>query len=323
MKSQHIIPVFVVIAVLGGWSGYAMSADDHSPVEPAAETAVTVPSSDASADEVEAAAEIPPVEGTTADAAHAPDHNAEQEQGSHEADGAAAHGGGHGSNLEHHDWHFSGMFGSYDRAALQRGLKVYREVCAACHSLKRVYFRNLEALGYDEGQIKNIASQYSVTDGPNDEGEMFDRPGLPSDHFVSPYPNDNAAKSVNNGALPPDLSLITKARHHGPDHVYGILNGYAQPPAGTTLLPNQYWNKHMPGNIIAMAPPLSDGQVAYEDDVPQTVDQYSRDVVEFLAWAADPYLEDRKRTGIKVLIFLAVFAGIMYAVKRRIWANLH
>lgn len=230
---------------------------------------------------------------------------------------------GHDVKIAHQDWHFDGMFGTYDRAALQRGLKVYREVCSACHSLKRVYFRNLEAVGYDEGQIKGIASGYTIQDGPNDEGEMFDRPGLPSDHFVSPYANDNAAKAANNGALPPDLSLIIKARHHGPDYVHGILTGYEPPPAGTVLLSGQYWNKQMPGHIIAMAPPLQDGQVVYEDDAPQTVDQYARDVVEFLTWASDPYMEERKQTGIKVIIFLAVFAGIMYGVKRKIWANLH
>ncbi len=220
-------------------------------------------------------------------------------------------------------WHFDGMFGTYDRDALQRGLKVYREVCAACHSLKRVYYRNLEDLGYDEGQIKNIASQANIHDGPNEEGEMFDRPGLPSDHFVSPFANDKAAAASNGGALPPDLSLIVKARHGGPNHVYGILTGYGHPPEGVTLLPGQNWNSQMAGNIIAMAPPLSDGQVAYEDGVPQTVDQYARDVAEFLTWASDPSMEDRKRTGLKVLIFLAVFAGIMYGVKRKIWAKVH
>ena len=230
---------------------------------------------------------------------------------------------GHEAGAPHQNWHFEGMFGTYDRGALQRGLKVYREVCSACHSLKRVYFRNLEDLGYDEAQIKNIAAQYTVNDGPNDEGEMYDRPALPSDHFVPPYPNDNAAKAVNNGALPPDLSLIVKARHRGPDHVYGILTGFTNPPEGVTLLPGQHWNKQMSGHIIAMAPPLSDGQVAYEDNMPQTVDQYARDVTEFLAWAADPSMEERKRTGIKVIFFLAVFAGIMYGVKRRIWAKLH
>lgn len=230
------------------------------------------------------------------------------------------HGTVHPPKME---WSFDGMFGTYDRAAMQRGLKVYREVCSACHSMKRVYFRNLADLGYNEGQIKNIASSYTVHDGPNDEGEMFDRPGLPSDHFVSPFPNDNAAKAMNNGALPPDLSLIIKARHDGPNYVYGILTGYEAAPAGTVLLDSQHWNKYMPGHVLAMPPPLQDGQVAYEDGSPQTVQQYAHDVVNFLAWAADPSMEQRKRTGIKVLIFLAVFAAVMYAVKRRIWADVH
>ncbi len=288
-------------AVAGGETGQV--ADENAEGGISGEAPAVV-DANAPLKDLEAAAEIPEAEGSVASEAHAPNAHAAPE-------------------LEHQDWHFSGMFGTYDRAALQRGLKVYREVCAACHSLKRVAYRNLADLGYDEGQIKNIASQATVHAGPNDEGEMFDRPGLPSDHFVSPFPNDNAAKFANNGALPPDLSLIAKARHHGPDHVYGILTGYEPPPAGTTLLPGQNWNKAMPGHIIAMAPPIADGQVAYEDETPQTVEQYSRDVAEFLTWAADPNMESRKRTGIKVLLFLAVFAGVMYGVKRRIWAKLH
>jgi ubiquinol-cytochrome c reductase cytochrome c1 subunit len=227
------------------------------------------------------------------------------------------------ANVEHQHWHFDGMFGTYDKASMQRGLKVYREVCAACHSLNRISFRNLEDLGYEEGQVKNIASQYNVTDGPNDDGEMFERPALPSDAFPSPYPNEKAAKAMNNGALPPDLSLIIKARHHGPDYVYGILTGYEPAPEGTTLLEGQYWNRTMPGHIIAMPQPMQDGQVVYEDEAAQTVHQYAYDVVNFLTWASDPNMEQRKRTGIKVLIFLAVFAGIMYAVKRKIWADVH
>jgi ubiquinol-cytochrome c reductase cytochrome c1 subunit len=257
--------------------------------------------------------------------------HAQGDPGSHGEAAAPHEGGGEahppGAHATVHPpkqhWHFDGMFGTYDKSAMQRGLKVYREVCSACHSLKRVYFRNLEALGYDEGQVKTIASEYTIQDGPNDDGEMFERSGLPSDRFTSPYPNDNAAKAMNNGALPPDLSLITKARHDGPNYVYGILTGYEPAPAGTVLLPGQNWNKYMPGHIIAMAKPMSDGQVAYEDGSPQTVEQYAHDVVNFLTWTADPYMEDRKRTGIKVLIFLAIFAGIMYAVKRRIWADVH
>ena len=220
-------------------------------------------------------------------------------------------------------WHFGGPFGTYDRGALQRGFKVYKSVCAACHGMDRVYYRNLEALGYNENQIKNIAAEYSVTDGPNDEGEMFERLARPSDAIKNPYPNENAAKYANNGALPPDLSLITKARANGSNYVYGLLTGYQDAPEGKTLLSGQYWNKYMPGNIIAMASPLSDGIVAYEDGTPETVDQYAKDVTEYLTWAADPSMETRKQYGIKVLFFLIVFAGLMYAVKRRIWADMH
>jgi ubiquinol-cytochrome c reductase cytochrome c1 subunit len=303
MKHLYLIPLSLVLV------GSALAADAAPAVDPAhattqqLEDAAQLPVKTPEEEQNAAVDAVPPPEGAQVNEETAPNHHAE---------------GG-----EHHAWHFQGMFGSYDRAALQRGLKVYREVCSACHSLKRVYYRNLEALGYDEGQVKNIASQATVHDGPNDEGEMFDRPGLPSDHFVSPFPNDEAAKYANNGALPPDLSLIIKARHHGPDHVYGILTGFTDPPAGVVVPEGKHYNKQMPGNIIAMAPPLTDGQVAYEDNAPQTVDQYAKDVVEFLSWASDPTMEERKRTGIKVLIFLAVFAGVMYGVKRKIWANVH
>lgn len=223
------------------------------------------------------------------------------------------------------DFSFEGPLGHYDKAALQRGLQVYRNVCAACHSLKRVRYRNLEALGYDESQIKAIASQYTVVDGPNDEGDMVERPARPSDAFPSPYPNDKAAAYANNGAVPPDLSLITKARAGGATYVANLLQGYEEPPQEwlehNELLANQHYNKYMPGHVIAMAPPLSEGMVAYEDESPMTVEQYSKDVAEFLTWAAEPEMEDRKRMGIKVVLFLLVFAGIMYAVKKRIWSD--
>ena len=224
-------------------------------------------------------------------------------------------------------WTFSGPFGTYDKAAMQRGLKVYREVCSACHSMKRVYFRNLTALGYTEAQTKNIAAEYTVTDGPDADGEMFERPAKDSDRFPSPYPNKNAAKAAN-GAYPPDLSLITKARANGADYVAGLLAGYTEPPEefiehNGELMDGQYYNKYMPGHVIAMAPPLTDGIVAYEDGAPETVEQYSRDVAHFLTWAAEPEMEVRKRTGIQVLLFLFVFFGIMYGIKKKIWADVH
>lgn len=221
------------------------------------------------------------------------------------------------------DWSFNGPLGTYDRESMQRGYQVYKQVCAACHSMNRIAFRNLSALGYDDAQIKSVSAEYTVVDGPDDEGEMFDRPGRPSDHFIAPYANDNVAKASNNGALPPDLSLITKARANGPDYVYAILTGYEEAPEGEDLGAGQHWNKYMPGHKIAMAPPLIEGAVAYEDGSPTTVQQYAKDVSHFLTWAAEPEMEKRKQTGIKVLIFLAVFAGLMYAVKRKIWSDLH
>ena len=218
---------------------------------------------------------------------------------------------------------FEGPFGTYDKAALQRGLMVYRNVCAGCHSLKRVAYRNLEALGYSEAQIKAIAAEYTVMDGPNDEGEMFERPARPSDKFKSPFANDKAAAANNGGALPPDLSLITKARHGGADYIYSLLTGYAEAPQGVEVAEGKYYNKAMDGNIIAMAPPLSDGVVTYEDGTPQTVSQYSKDLATFLTWAAEPEMEHRKQMGVKVILFLAAFAALMYAVKRQIWKKVH
>lgn len=220
-------------------------------------------------------------------------------------------------------WSFDGPFGTFDRAAMQRGLKVYRQVCAGCHSMKRIAFRNLADLGYDEGQIKTIASEYTFVDGPNEDGEMFERPGIPSDRFPAPFANDNAAKANNGGALPPDLSLITKARHDGPNYVYGILTGYEAPPEGFHLLEGQNYNKTMPGHVIAMAPPLSNDMIVYEDGAPQTVEQYAKDVAHFLSWAAEPEMERRKRAGMNVIIFLLALAGVMYGIKKKIWANVH
>lgn len=230
---------------------------------------------------------------------------------------------GGGAELPEMHWHFDGMLGQYDKAALQRGYKVYSQVCSACHSMERVYFRNLSALGYNEDEIKAIASEYSVQDGPDDEGEMFDRSALPSDAFPSPYPNRKAAMYANNGAFPPDMSLLVHARPGGATYVYSVLTGYDDGHHGDDLLPGQHWNKYMPGHIIAMAPPLSDGLVAYEDGSPETVKQYAKDVSEFLAWASDPHLEARKKTGVKVLFFLLIFTGVLYGVKKKVWANAH
>jgi ubiquinol-cytochrome c reductase cytochrome c1 subunit len=226
--------------------------------------------------------------------------------------------------LPHQEWSFDGIFGTYDRASLQRGFQVYKEVCAACHPVKHLYFRDLTEIGYSENEVKAIAASYQVTNAePNDQGEVYQRPGRPSDPIPGPFPNDQAARAANNGALPPDQSLIVKAREGGPDYVYAILTGYKDPPAGFNLLPGMNYNEYFPGHQIAMPPPLSDGAVSFADGTPATVPQMAHDVATFLTWAAEPNLEPRHRTGFKVMLFLVVVVGIFYATKRKIWATAH
>ncbi|PWK63879.1 cytochrome c1 [Aminobacter sp. AP02] len=239
------------------------------------------------------------------------------------------------------DWTFAGPFGTYDKGQLQRGLKIYKEVCSACHSMNLVAFRTLSDLGYSEAQVKAFAAEYEVQDGPNADGEMFTRKALPGDHFPSPFPNTIAAAAANNGAAPPDFSLIAKARgvergfptfvfdiftqyaSNGPDYIHALLTGYdEQPPAGMEIAEGTHYNPFfIAGKSLAMAKPLSDGQVTYEDGSPETVEQYSRDISAFLMWAAEPHLEARKQTGFAVMIFLVLFAGLVYATKRKVWAN--
>ena len=242
---------------------------------------------------------------------------------------------------EKQSWSFSGPFGTYDLQQLQRGLKVYKEVCSTCHSLKYVAFRDLKALGYNEEQIKAFAKTYDIQDGPNSEGEMFVRKGLPTDYFPSPFPNVEAAKFANNGANPGDLSLMAKARavslpfpafiadiftnynEAGPDYITALLTGYSDPPEGAEVAENNWYNPYFnSGNALAMPPPLSDGMVTYNDGTEETTENYARDVSAFLMWTADPHMETRKKTGFRVILFLIVFAGLTYAVKRRIWNEL-
>lgn len=239
------------------------------------------------------------------------------------------------------DWSFAGPFGTYDKGQLQRGLKVYKEVCAACHSMKLVSFRTLEhGPGYSEAQIKTLAAEYTIPK-MDDSGEMVDQPGLPTDYFPSPFPNDAAAAAANGGAAPPDFSLIAKARgvtrgfpqfvidiftqyaESGPDYIYSLLTGYDQtPPAGMDIAEGTHYNPYfINGKSLAMAPPLSDGQVTYDDGAPQTVDQYARDVAAFLMWTAEPHMEDRKKTGFRVMMFLLIFGTLVYLTKRKIWSN--
>lgn len=234
------------------------------------------------------------------------------------------------ANEEHHlrtpegGWPQSGIFGTYDRGALQRGFLVYKQVCAACHSMNLLSYRNLAAIGYNEDEVKAIASEYTVKDGPNDDGEMFERPALPSDHFHAPFANEKAARAANNGAYPPDLSLIVKARHSGEDYIYSILTGYHEAPADVKIMAGMNYNDTFPGNQIAMPSPLAaDDLVAYSDGTKATKEQMSKDVVQFLAWAAEPHMEQRKQIGLRTIIFLMVMAGIFYAAKRSLWRDLH
>ncbi|MFN3482728.1 cytochrome c1 [Rhabdaerophilum calidifontis] len=248
-------------------------------------------------------------------------------------------------------WSFAGPFGTYDRAQLQRGFKIYREVCAACHGLEKLSFRNLVQAGgpqFSVGQIQTLAAEYKIQDGPNESGEMFERPGRLADRFPKPFPNPEAAKAANNGAVPPDFSVIAKARTYergfplylfdivtqyqeqGVDYITALLTGYEPAPAGVTVEPGLHWNKYFPGNKIAMANPLvalfddagkPQDPGFYTDGTPLTREQVARDLSAFLMWVAEPHLEERKRIGARVMLWLLLLAGLLYFTKKKIWAR--
>lgn len=222
----------------------------------------------------------------------------------------------------HHTWSFESPLGTFDRGDLQRGFQVYTQVCAACHGLYHLRYEHLKALGYTDAQIKAFAAQYEMSGSLDDEGNPTKRPGKPGDYFVRPFPNEKAARAANNGAYPPDQSLIVKARKDGADYVRALLTGYQDPPSTVKMATGMYYNQYFPGHQIAMAPPLSKGQVQYADGTPATVEQMAHDVATFLAWAAEPTMEERKRMGVKVLTFLALFTVMMFIVMRRTWRNL-
>ncbi len=220
------------------------------------------------------------------------------------------------------EWSFDGLLGTFDKQQLQRGFQVYREVCAACHGLKYIAFRNLEALGYSEAQIKALAEEYQIEDGPDEFGETFLRPGKASDYVPDPFPNEAVARMANGGALPPDLSLMTKARANGPDYVYNLMIGYVDPPADVELMAGMSYNKYFPGNQIAMGEQLFDDRVFYADGTAATKEQISKDVTAFLHWAAEPNLEARHSMGIKVMLYTLLFTVLAYLLKVRIWSRL-
>jgi ubiquinol-cytochrome c reductase cytochrome c1 subunit len=229
----------------------------------------------------------------------------------------------------HKHWHFQGPFGTYDRAAAQRGFQVYKEVCAACHSLSLLAYRNLMELGLSENAVKAIAADVQIPD-LSDDGQPIERPGRLSDRFKKPFPNELAAAAANGGKAPPDLSVIVKAREGGADYIHALLVGYVPfdklTPAQikeTGVTKDDNYNTYFPGHRIAMPPPLADGKVTYVDGTKATLDQQASDVTEFLAWASEPHMEDRKRTGVRVILFLLALAGLMYAVKRQVWSDKH
>jgi ubiquinol-cytochrome c reductase cytochrome c1 subunit len=230
---------------------------------------------------------------------------------------------GEAVELEHQEWSWDGVLGGFDRQQLQRGFQIYREVCAACHGLDYIAFRNLEAIGYSEDQVKFLASQYEIEECCDEFGDLFNRPAIPADRIPNPYPNEQFARASNGGSLPPDLSLMTKARPNGPDYVYNLILGYQDPPADMAeeIMPGMYYNSVFDGNQIAMAQQLFEDLVEYSDGTPATEEQMAKDVTAFLHWAAEPKLEQRKQTGIRVLLFTFVFTVLAYFLKRRIWAD--
>ena len=226
-------------------------------------------------------------------------------------------------SLPQHEWSFEGITGTFDRGALQRGYQVYSEVCSGCHSMKLLYYRDLIDIGFSEDQVKAIASEFTVIDGPNDEGEMFERDARPADRFVSPYLNDNEARANNNGAYPPDLSVITKAKKDGANYIYNLLLGYKDPPADIEVGDGMYYNIYMAGNQIAMPQPIYDESVDYADGTNNSAEQIAEDLVVFLTWAAEPELEERKNLGIKVILFFIVLGFIIFLAKNRLWREVH
>ena len=222
------------------------------------------------------------------------------------------------------DWSFKGLFGKFDRGSLQRGYQVYTEVCAACHSMKYLSYRNLAEKGGPEfsvEQAKAIAASFEVVDGPNADGEMFTRPAKLSDKFVMPYENEKAAQAANGGAYPPDMSVLVKARSGGADYIYSLLQGYEDPPLGMTIDEGVYYNKYMYGNKIKMSNPLSDGLVEYSDGTPATIEQMSKDITTFLMWTAEPHLEARHKMGFKAIVYLIILTILVYFSMKKIWSR--
>lgn len=225
--------------------------------------------------------------------------------------------------MPHEKWSFDRLFGTFDLAAAQRGFQIYSSVCSNCHSMHLLHYRDLSGIGLDAEQIKAVSAAVTVPQGLDDQGAAKDGPATPASQFRSPFANDNAARAANNGALPPDLSLIVNAREGGPNYVYGVLTGYAQAPGGFKMQDGLYYNKMYPGHQIAMPQPLQDGTVEYTDGTADALGQEAHDVVTFLSWASNPETVERKQIGVRVILFLVFMTGLTYAVKRKVWSDVH
>jgi ubiquinol-cytochrome c reductase cytochrome c1 subunit len=227
------------------------------------------------------------------------------------------------ATYSHKEWSFDGLFGSYDLAAAQRGFKVYKEVCSNCHAMHLLHYRDLEGIGFNDEQIKAIAASVTVPQGLDDQGAPKEGPGTPASGFRSPFPNEVAARAANNGALPPDLSLIANAREGGADYLHSLLTGYTEAPASFKMMGGMNYNKAFPGHQIAMPQPLTDGSVDYDDGTKNTLQQEARDVATFLTWAANPEMVERKQMGVRIVLFMLFMAFVTYGVKRKLWADAH
>ena len=226
-----------------------------------------------------------------------------------------------GVELPQQKWPHASIFGQIDQKAAQRGFQVYKEICANCHSLSLASYRILQGIGFSEAQVKEVAASVQIQDGPNDAGDMFMRPAIPSDRFVKPFANDKAARAANGGALPPDLSVIIKARHGNEDYVTALLTGYEEPPAGVTVMEGKFYNKYFPGHQIGMPQMLMDDSVTYADGTKATALQEAKDVATFLSYVAEPTQDERKALGLKVMMFLFVFSVLMFACKKALWRD--
>ncbi|XP_015515952.1 cytochrome c1, heme protein, mitochondrial [Neodiprion pinetum] len=219
-------------------------------------------------------------------------------------------------------WDFYGHLSSFDHASLRRGWEVYKNVCSSCHSLKYVAFRELIGVTHTEAEVKEMAAEYEIKDGPNDQGEYYMRPGKPSDYVPSPYPNEEAARAANNGAYPPDLTYIVNARHNGENYIFSLLTGYCDPPAGVVLMDGQYYNPYFPGGAIGMAQVIYDEVLDFEDGTPATASQVAKDVVSFLTWASNPEFDTRKRWFIKAVGIFTLLLTVTYYMKRHRWSTI-